>query len=144
MYVFACARQPPQHHHLTPVLGQPSSPFVPPSNTHTHLPPLCLCNPCQLALLANPSALISWATHPGRDRTGTGADRGGMLSVCACVCVHVRWGVVSTRKHKLEPVPSPRRSVSVCEPVACSSSFRPSLISVLLLLFPWILIHICT
>lgn len=38
----------------------------------------------------------------------------------ACVCV--RWGVVSTRKHKLKPVPSPRRSVSVCEPVACSSS----------------------
>lgn len=50
---------------------------------------------------------------------------------------------MSTRKHKLKPVPSPRRSVSVCEPVACSSSsVRPSLISVLLLLLPWILIHI--
>lgn len=64
----------------------------PPSHSHhpPHTPPpLCLCNPCQLAPLANPSALISWATHPVRDRTGTGADRGGTLSVCVCICVCV-------------------------------------------------------
>ena len=74
--------------------------------------------------------------------------------LCECVCVSVcvcvkerereRWGVVSTRKHKLQRVPSPQRSVSVCEPGASSSSFRPSLIFVLLLLLPWILIHIYT
>lgn len=43
------------------------------------------------------------------------------------MCVRAREvGVVSTRKHKLKLVPSPRRSVSVREPVACSfSSVHP-------------------
>lgn len=77
---------PPPRRSIRPTLSPliPSLPFPPPPHTP---PPLCLCNPCQLALLANPSALISWATHPVRDRTGTGADRGGMLYMCVCVCV---------------------------------------------------------